>query len=330
MTKRAAIDEFPIREIPDTALWSENYAMLIGDPRNNVAVYFSCGRWLDEPTIWREVISVVLGNERVLVAKNYGRGATDKGPGGSLASLEVVEPEHTLRLRFKGPVIATTDELLLTHGFRDSAKSLGVIDLTFEGASPVWNMKGDSVEASTIAGSLHIEQIGAVSGTITHGGKTYTLDNAYAVRDHSRGIRDVSSYRYHCWLNGRLGPERFFFLYGMQLQGSGELGMSNAAIFDRGKLYPAKLVDHDVLADQQDHLRPRTIVLDSELGKMKIRTTQILTNFASSMISPYDMSPGWTQYDRSAHMVDQLATFDCNGEPATGWVEQGFAPQPLV
>ncbi|MET0985875.1 MAG: hypothetical protein ABW034_10755 [Steroidobacteraceae bacterium] len=60
MNSKSAIDEFPIREIPRTALWSENYALLCGDPATNASVYFSCGRWLDDPTIWREVIGIVL------------------------------------------------------------------------------------------------------------------------------------------------------------------------------------------------------------------------------------------------------------------------------
>lgn len=324
------IDEYPIAQIPAIPQWSENYAVMFGDPVSRTSIYYSIGRNLADRSIWRELIGIVLPDQRILFAKNYGRGATSTGPGGGLTKLDVIEAERCLRLTFSGPVTASTHAELVGRGYREGPKGFCNIDVKFDAVKPVWNMKGDSREAGTIAGSMHIEQIGAANGTIEIDGCTFPLTNGYSVRDHSRGIRDVSQYRMHCWINGCFPDGRAFAFYAMQLQGSETFGMSNAAVFDGDKRYPATLVRTDIDVDLEDASKRHTVVLDSPLGAMEIRVSEILTSFPNSMVCPYDMCPGRLDHVVSAFMLDQLVTFECNGQKGIGWTERGVARKPFA
>jgi hypothetical protein len=302
---------------------------MLADVATGASIYFSCGRWLDEPSVWRELIGISLPGRDFLFAKNYGRSDESTGPGSSLARLVVLEEQRKMRFYFKGPVSESPNMSLLEHGLRVEPKTLCTIDLIFDAAAPVWNMKGDSTEAATIAGSMHIEQIGVVNGSIHYAGHDHVFSGGYGVRDHSRGIRDVSSYRWHCWVNGRFPGNRFFYLYAMQLRDSGAIGMTNAAIFQDGNMYAARLLDSDFLIDPASYRKLRTFVLDSALGKMEIRVAEIVSNCFTSMVKPYDMSPGWTHHLSAANMMDQYVTLSWDGQSGVGWWESGFASQPL-
>ncbi|MDB5971518.1 MAG: hypothetical protein JWQ90_3968 [Hydrocarboniphaga sp.] len=325
-----AIDEYPITEIPSTAQWSENYALMFGDPISRTSVYYSIGRCLADPTIWRELIGFVLPDRKVLFSKNYARGGSATGPGGGLSRLDVLVPARKLRLSFEGPVTESTQEELIDRGYRDGPKGFCKAEVIFDARMPIWNMKGDSREAGTIAGSMHIEQIGTANGVIRFGGNTYPLTDGYAVRDHSRGVRDVSQYRMHGWINGSFDDGRAFAVYAMQLQGSDTFGMSNAAVFKNGEQYPAELLRTDMAVGTEDPGRLHTLVLGSALGEMEISVVEVLTSFANSMVRPFDMCPGKLDHTSSAFMLDQLVRFECDGHKGVGWTERGLARQALT
>lgn len=330
MSIAPSLDEFPIKVFPSTPQWSENYALMFGDPQSRTAVYYSIGRNLADLTIWRELISVVLPNGRIIFAKNYGRGADENGPGGALTKLDVLEIGRRLRLSFSGPVTVSNDAELNERGYREGPKQHATIDLHFAGRTPVWNMKGDSREAGTIAGSMHMEQMGFVDGSIDIDGQSFRLSRAYGVRDHSRGIRDVSQYRMHAWINGVFDDGRAFALYLMQMQDSPAIGMSNAVVFHHDQQYPATVESTDLLDDTDDPAKRHRVVLGSALGRMEIRVTEIVTSFPNSMVVPYDMCPGRLHHQRSAYMLDQLVHLDCEGQHGIGWTERGLARQSLL
>jgi hypothetical protein len=329
-SEKLSLDEYPIQELPNTPQWTENYAFLGGDPDTRSALYCSWGRWIGDPTLWREVIGVILPDQTIVLAKNYGRNFTPTAAGASVSSWEVIEPAKKLRFRFDGPVVQTTHDPLFAQGYREGPKKRCRIDLTFDGVGPVWNMDGKSQEASRIAGSLHIEQVGHVNGTIEFDGQTHRWKDAYGIRDHSRGPRDLKEYRWSCWINGHLPGNRVFHMYAMQLQGKNEIGMQNAGIFDKGQYYPAKIVRTDLLEDTLNPKARHMFVLESELGSMEIRTADPLTAFPTSMFMPYDMCPGWMHHPSAAHLIDQLVWFECDGQRTLGWSERGLAAQRLV
>ena len=278
MNAPRSIDEYPIRELPDTPLWTENYAVLATDPVSGLALYYSCGRWIGDPRLWREVISVCLPGQRLLFAKNYGSTCRPDGPGASLTHWQVVEPERRFRLRFSGPVLQATHAELLEQGYPEGPKSACVLDVSFDALGTLWDMKHASNEAEHIAGAMHIEQIGKANGTVVHEGTSYAFNDAYIVRDHSRGPRDIARYRWSCWMNGHLPGNRFFHLYAIQTQGTEKIGMSNAGIFEGGSYYPAQLLHTDLQHDAVNPDQRHSFVLGCALGEFEVRTAEVISS----------------------------------------------------
>jgi hypothetical protein len=329
MDRYTGPDEFPIKEIPDTPQWSENFAAMFANPATRVAAYYSIGRWHSDPTIWRESIMVSLPDQRVLFSRGYGRNGTSTGPGGSLSRYEILEPGNKMRLTFDGPMSEAACQDLIDNGVRMGTMQRCKLDLRFDSAAPVWNMKGDSVEAAKMAGSMHIDHIGKVNGTIDYGGKTYTFTDGYGIRDHSRGVRDVSQYGGHNWLNGIFPGGRAFYVYAMKSQGSSTLGMSNAAVAQGDRLYPARLLHTEFISSTKDAGRTHKFVLGSELGEMEIEFAEVLNIFPAAMVSPYDVCAGSIKHRKAAFMLDEAVRMKWDGKEGFGWSERGFASEPL-
>ncbi len=323
------IDEYPIREIPPTRLWSENFALAGVDPSCNVSVFYSVGRWYADPTLWRENIVITLPNGEILFARNYGRNANEQGPGAGCSHFQIVEPGKRMRLSYDGPIWRSTSEKLLEFGMTPAPSGRCQLALDFVGTTPIWNMKGDSAEASSMAGGLHIEQIGSASATIRTDHEQLALHNFYAVRDHSRGVRDPSGYRQHSWVNGSFPGGRSFFVYGMRLHGHDAAGMGNAAIIQDGVCHQAKLIHTDYIDGAADARKLHLVIIHSPLGEMEIRVTEVLTSLPMSFVNPFDPMPGTALGRRQSTMFDEGVRLDWQGSPGIGWSERGVAEEPL-
>jgi len=272
---------------------------------------------------------VATSGGRILFARNYGRNASPMGPGASFSKFEVVRPEHELRLTYSGPVWESTLEQLLANGSPEVPAGYCTLDLVFEGSTPVWNMRGDSAEASSMAGGLHIEQIGRANGTLLYQGEKHVFEDCYAIRDHSRGVRDPSAFKKHCWLNGDFPDQRSFFVYAMQFQGSDVIGMANAVMVQEGEFHPAKLLHVEFISVAEDMRKLHTIILDSALGRMEVKITQVLTSMPVSFVKPFDVAPGSIKGRSSVIMFDEAVRLEWNGVQGLGWSERGVAARPL-
>ncbi len=325
----AGIDEYPIKQIPSTPLWSENYALVAVEGAKRASVFYSIGRWYADPSVWRENIMMALPGGRILFARNYGRSASPTGPGASFSKLEVIRPEHQLRLTYGGPVWESTLERLLESGSPEVPAGYCTLDLVFEGSTPVWNMRGDSAEASSMAGGLHIEQIGRANGTLLYQGEKLVFEDCYSIRDHSRGVRDPSAFKKHCWLNGDFPNKRSFFVYAMQFQGSDVVGMTNAVIVQDGEFHPAELLHVEFISGAGDMRKPHHLVLDSTLGQMDVKITEAITSMPVSFVKPFDVAPGAVKGRSAVIMFDEAVRLVWNGVQGLGWSERGVATRPL-
>lgn len=323
-------NEYPIAEIPDTPWWSENFASMYSSPAERVAVFYSIGRWHGDPSMWREVIMVSLPDGRVLHHRGFARSGTATGPGSALSQYEVIEPGQTVTMRFDGPVMETALKELIERGALGEPTKRCKIDLQFESAAPMWNMRGDSAEAGSVAGSIHIDHAGRSQGTIEYDGRSFRFDDGYGVRDHSRGVREVSHYGAHNWINGVFPSGRAFYLYGMRSQDSTTMGMSNTAMAQDGVVYPAEVVETELATSWADAGKPHRVILRSELGEMEIEVAESLNTFASSMVCPYDTLPGAVHHRPAAGLIDESVLLRWNGEEAHGWAERGFTDGPLA
>jgi hypothetical protein len=324
-----AIDEYPIRQIPDTPLWSENFALVAVEGVKRASVFYSIGRWHADPTIWRENILMALPGGRIIFARHYGRNAPPNGPGASFSAFEVIRPEHELRLTYAGPVWESTLERMLERGIPEAPAGLCSLELVFRATGPVWNMRGDSAEASAMAGGLHIEQIGKAHAMISYRGEKFSFEDCYTIRDHSRGVRDPTSFKKHCWLNGDFPGRRSFFVYAMQFQGSDSVGMSNAVILEEGKFHPASVAHVEFISGAGDMRKPQTLILDSGLGRMEVNFAEVLTSIPMSFVNPFDPLPGRVFGRPSVIMFDEAVRLEWGAVHGLGWSERGVAPTPF-
>ena len=323
-------DEYPIEACPDTPWWSENYALMASDTQAGLGLFFGTGRWHGDLGIWRELLVIALPGGRSLHAKGYGRRGDAKGPGGAFAKLDVLEPGRRLALRYDGPLWESTADALFEHGFRDGPVRRGTVDMVFESDQPVWNMKGDSVAAAGIAGSIHIEQVGVTTGTVAYGDERFEFREGFSIRDHSRGPRDVGRYRAHCWTQGRFAAQDVsFYVYAMALRGMAELGMSNAAVVQGGITYPAKVRAINMPASREETRDLMMLELESDLGVMTVETTQLINHVVTGMVLPYDTIVGGVAAVPAATIVDGPTRLRWNGHEGLGWSERGFAPDQL-
>jgi hypothetical protein len=318
-------DEYPIAEIPPEQWWSENFAAEFACFKTRTAVFYSLGRWHSDPTLWREVILLSLPDGTIAHYRGYGRNGSPTSAGGALSTYAILEPGRAMRLTFDGPMIKSTTKDLVERGTRVGPAARCKIDLLFEAAGPLWNMKGDSVQAATMAGSIHIDQVGSASGRIEFDETAYDIENAYTIRDHSRGVRVLSHYAGHNWLNGLFPSGRAFYLYAMKAP-DGSVGMSNAAVSQGDTLYPAKVIATEFMPDENGWGKPHTLVLDSELGEMTIEFAEVLSSFPVGLITPFDTCAGSpTNYD-TGMSFDEPMRVVWNGEEGSAWSERGFSP----
>jgi hypothetical protein len=324
-------DEYPIKEIPKIDGWSENFAIMYTSPEHGIAVYLSMNRWLGDPSVWRESIEISFPDGRLVYYKGFGRAATNTAAGASFAKYEILEPGMSTRFAFDGPVWVSTTEALMDFGPRPESTEKCKIDLTFKYDAPVFNMKGDSKEAATMAGSVHIDQVGTSHGSLVFEGKQYEFAGGFAVRDHSRGVRrDVTGYAGHAWLMAKFPGQRAFYVYAMKLAGSADIGMKNAAVTQGDELYHANLISTEFLTGREQLGRPYMIVLESELGRMEIEVASVLNRIPNCMVSPYDMAAGWIRHRWSASLIDEFVIMKWEGKEGYGWSERGFASQGIA
>ena len=106
MTPSSADDEYPIRELPTQPLWCENYAFSCFDAKCELAMIALLGRWPMDTTLWRELLLISLGDERIVCARHHGRAASERIAAAAMFEVEIVEPGRALRLRYDGPAAA--------------------------------------------------------------------------------------------------------------------------------------------------------------------------------------------------------------------------------
>ncbi|MEJ2458832.1 MAG: hypothetical protein P8Y58_12080 [Novosphingobium sp.] len=317
-------DEYPMKDLPADTWWSENYFVGLASVEKKVAVFYSIGRWHADPTLWRENIIASFADGTVAFHRNYGRASEDGAVSGGLSYYRVTEPGRSAVLRFDGPMVQSTAIDLIENGPQISASKRVIMDVQLTAAGPLWNMKGDSLQARTMAGSMHIDQVCRFSGTVSNGDDVYEISEGYAIRDHSRGVRDVSKYAGHNWLNGVFPSGRGFYVYMMKAE-DGSMGMSNAAVFQGNDIYPATVKATQFVAKDNGWKQPHQLVLDSELGEMVVDFDAAFATLPTAMVHPYDTCAGRARTLDISLMFDEGTTMHWNGEQGQAWTERGFS-----
>lgn len=323
-----ALDDYPAAQVPDVPMWSENYAFMVNDAANGVAVASQLGRWPVDASIWREFFMIALPGERILYHKGFGRAATDLIASAAMFRIEVIEPGQRFRLIYDGCVAEDTRSQLLERGVTARPVEPLQFDLTFQGVAPVWDMSGHAKAAESIAGKMHVEQVGSVDGVISYRGETHRLQGAFGQRDHSRGIRVITNLHRHCWAQGWFPQSDITFnLYMMAVHG-GAQPMSNASISSGGRRMSATVKSLQLMERPGQHATPYRIEIESELGPMTFEIARFVASMPAAFTSPYDKTPGVMPGFHAASSNEEAVIWRCNGEEGPGWSERSFNASP--
>jgi hypothetical protein len=323
--------EFPLKpeQRPATPFWSENFALVYADAETRTSSLFSVGTWFHDTTIWRENLAVTLPDGQVATTRNFGRNTRDNIVSASLCRYEIAKADQMVKLSYDGPVWVHSLQELLKEGLPNGRTQRLSLDLTFEASHPMWDMHGRHAnDATGIAGAMHIEQLGQVNGRLQLNDREMVIRNAYSCRDHSRGGREVSGFRNHCWMNGVFAGGRGFQLYFFKMHGLVEPALSLATITHDNEQISATIRHVELTDSPTDHGKLQTIVLNSRLGEMKIRVTEVLSTIPIHMTAPFNPAFG---VGKGSHglLFDEAVLLEWNGEKGVGWSERGFSRQKI-
>jgi hypothetical protein len=323
-TLSLADDEAPIKVLPDTPDWCENYAWAGYDPTSGIGHFFSMGRWLGDIRMWRSITLIALPDGRVLTSKNFGYGNENAASSREL-TYTVVEPKKRFQLVFDGPAGSYSAEDLYTRGYYETKPKKLEFVMDFVSDEPLWDLAGHASDADSIVGAGHIEQHGRITGKLRYGDEEFVIHPSYANRDHSRGVRDMTAYKRHCWQNGVFASGMKFYAYYFETTLSDQV-MQQAAISKDGVLYAAKVTPCPFYGIE-DALQPFTITLESELGTMEIVGTPLNNMPFTASESPYDAHLGWSpSYNfRNQLIFEQSVKWEWVGhETGYGHSERGI------
>jgi hypothetical protein len=226
--------------LPDEKWWSENYCFSGFDPQSGIGFWLHTGRWILDPTIWREVVIIRFADGTVAAHRGYGNATlADNGPGGPNFAIRVLEPKRRFGLHFDGAIRRVHTSEMAGQLLQDGPVVRLKFDLEFTSDRPIWDMHGVS-DSQDFAGTGHIEQIGHATGPIRIGSETHHYDGL-AHRDHSRGPRDASKLKTHHWLQGQFSDGRAFALYHAILWGMETPAFSKAVVWDGDALHQATI-----------------------------------------------------------------------------------------
>ena len=302
---------------------------MFADVKNNVAMLYSIGTWYRETSVWREMFAVALPDGQFVVGRNFGRNTKGAVVSASLSNYEIVEAEARVRLSYDGPVWSHSfQELMQCEAYGGKTNRL-TLSLDFEATMPMWDMHGGHDKDRTgVAGSMHIEQLGRCHGLVQFGDSELEIRDAASCRDHSRGTRDLTNYRNHCWINGTFNSGRGFHLYIFKMHGIEGAALSRATVIEDGVHHPATIEKVEFIDSLDDISRLHVVVLRSALGELTVEVKEVLASIPVRMSSPFNPAVGLVK-DPHGIMFDQPIRVEANGESGVGWCERGFSRQPI-
>lgn len=327
-------DEYPLANIPATPLWSENYAFTCFDSQQDVSMVALLGRWWGDPQLWRELLLISLGGDHVVCVRNYGRAATANVASAALFAVTIVEAGCSLRLSYEGPASEHSRNELMSQGVLGRPLRPLRLQLDFTAVSPIWVMSrdgtGHAAGGEAIAGALHIEQVGSGRGFIEFAGQRHAVEGAFMNRDHSRGVRDLTLFRRHCWAQGWFPEQQISFsVYAIQIFGHEGLAMAKATVSQGDRRYPAEIVDVELLESAALVMQSYRITLRSALGEMQIVNTRTSCCLPIGVTNPWEAHAGTTPGQHCMMTLEEPVHWVWEGRQGIGWSERAFNHGPF-
>ena len=235
-------DELPARELSSERYWTENYCYIAYDHESRVGLYLHIGRWLQDPSIWRECVYVYLPDGTTLNYRSLGRGDCSNGPAGALVRYDCREPGQLWVVNFTGPTNHfTKQDILGGEAQRERVLEYMQMEVTFRATGPIMHYR---IDDNRSIGRWHYEQELAVDATIAHKGKTYRMSAGQGWRDHTRGPRWLGNVLGHFNIQARLPDGRSVSAFQVweQREGKEVRIVDEARVVKDGKFVDAKIV----------------------------------------------------------------------------------------
>lgn len=180
--------------------WNDSYYFNLFDPKAGVTVFMRIGSKPNKNE--KSIFLFVIEKGRVCGMRNAVPCDDDRL---SCCGLNFREEGGNWRIRYQGP--------LFDVAVKESVPIMSSMDLSWNPVNPVMDYhdcvdeKGAAMSAQTA--SEHFEQFGVVSGDLTVGDNSYSIE-ATGERDHSEGVRDWGSPKMWLWLNSVYGTDKGF------------------------------------------------------------------------------------------------------------------------
>jgi hypothetical protein len=303
--------ETPIFDIPD---WSENFCLSSFDPTSGAGLWLHLGRWRRDLTWWRETVVVMLPDGTVATHRAFGNAlTTPDGPGGPNFAVRIVQPGKRLRYLFSSGVRRVPAQELRHGLLTDGRRERLTFDLSFQSSLPIWDLHKVG-ESQGFLGKGHIEQLGRVTGAIEIAGQRIQYDGM-GNRDHSMGARDSSTVGSHQWMQGQFDNRVGFLIYDAVLRGQSTPVFCEAVVYDRDRMFEAKLVYPWRIDDARKAEQPYGFQLVYEHGTLDVAVEKFANTAYLSYTAPNEIYIGVLQQPAGTPLtlLEQSAHFKLNG-----------------
>lgn len=306
-----------IQAVPEgIANWSENVNFCCPVGEDGVGLYAHMSRMSDEPRIWESVMSVYLPDATLLVDRSFGRATqADQASSGQL-TFTVEEPLHRWSMRFDGMARRISREAPCVSAVRDGSVELVQIELSWEAASPVWNLGAAMHDQPW--GHLHLEQAVHVRGEIRTRERTIGVDHI-AFRDHTAGQRDYGPLDGEAWLTCAFPSGRMFAVLEMWHSGAVS-GLRTGFYYDGTIFHTISELGIPLLSAAAGDPHQFSFRFDTPVGPLEPQVT-LDHSMVFTLDEPIGMPLG-TDLQHGLIAVEGPGRYELDGEHAHGWVER--------
>lgn len=201
----AYTDERPAVEVPAVERWSENYAFTGYDYGTRIGYAAYVGRWVKDPTVWREQLYLYLPDGTVLQHQGLGPASDPDVPSGGAVRFRCDEPGGRWRIDFRGGMRHERVPDLIGEPLAQAEPHPVEFAVEIDHPYPVWMMP---TEDNSTYGKYHYEQMGTCRGRFRFTGRDHEFTGP-GYRDHSRGPRHLGAFAGHFWIQVHVpaGPQ---------------------------------------------------------------------------------------------------------------------------
>jgi hypothetical protein len=306
-----------IQTVPtDLPNWSENINFCCPVDEDGVGMYAHMSRMNGDPGVWESVLSVYLPDGVLLVDRSFGRSTRPQDASSGALTCTVEEPLHAWSVRFDGMArrVGRADP---TRGtVRDGSVEPLQAALTWEAASPVWNLGAAMHDQPW--GHLHLEQAVHVRGEIRTRDRTIAVDHV-AFRDHTAGQRDYGPLDGEAWLTCALPSGRMFAV--LQMWHSGAISaLTTGFYYDGSVFHTIREVDVPMLTAAAGAPHEFSFRFDTPGGTLS-PSVMLDHSMVFTLDEPIGMPLG-TDLAHGLIAVEGPGRYQLDGEHAHGWIER--------